>query len=142
MTTFVTHSAAETSALGRSFAASLRPGDVVALFGNLGSGKTGFVAGVCQGLGARGHVSSPTFTLINEYAAPFGVVAHIDLYRIGSRAELAELGMEEYFGPGCIALIEWAEEAMDLLPRAHHVVRIRYGEGETDREISIGKAGE
>lgn len=142
MTTFVTHSAAETSALGRSFAASLRPGDVVALFGNLGSGKTAFVAGVCEGLGARGRVSSPTFTLINEYAAPFGLVAHIDLYRIRSRADLAELGIEEYFAPGCIALIEWAEEAMDLLPRGHQVVSIRYGEGETDREISIGKAGE
>jgi tRNA threonylcarbamoyladenosine biosynthesis protein TsaE len=69
-------------------------------------------------------------------------VAHIDLYRIRSRADLAELGIEEYFAPGCIALIEWAEEAMDLLPREHQVVRIRYGEGETDREISIGKAGE
>jgi tRNA threonylcarbamoyladenosine biosynthesis protein TsaE len=137
MKTFVTHSPAETVALGRSFAASLRPGDVVALFGNLGSGKTSFVAGVCQGLGAGGHVSSPTFTLINEYPAPFGIVAHVDLYRIHSLAELAEVGVEEYFGGTCIALIEWAESAMDLLPRAHHVVRIRYGEGEADREISI-----
>lgn len=142
MTTFITHSAEETAALGRSFAASLRPGDVVALHGNLGSGKTSFVAGVCQGLGVRGHVSSPTFTLINEYPAPFGLVAHIDLYRIRSRAELAELGMEEYFGEKAVALIEWAEEAMDLLPRAHHVVAIRYGVEESDREISISREGE
>jgi tRNA A37 threonylcarbamoyladenosine biosynthesis protein TsaE len=76
--------------------------------------------------------------LINEYPAPFGVVAHIDLYRIHSRAELAEVGVEEYFGGTCVALIEWAESAVDLLPHAHHVVRILYGEGETDREISIG----
>jgi tRNA threonylcarbamoyladenosine biosynthesis protein TsaE len=142
MTTFITHSAEETAALGRSFAASLRPGEVVALYGNLGSGKTIFVAGVCQGLGVRRHASSPTFTLINEYPAPFGVVAHIDLYRIRSRAELAELGMEEYFGGKTVTLIEWAEEAMDLLPRTHHVVTIRYGEEETDREILIGREGE
>ncbi|MCK5572059.1 MAG: tRNA (adenosine(37)-N6)-threonylcarbamoyltransferase complex ATPase subunit type 1 TsaE, partial [Bacteroidetes bacterium] len=75
----------DTLGLGRDYAARLRPGDVVALMGELGSGKTQFVAGICEGLGVRGHVASPTFTFINEYAAPFGTVAHIDLYRIDSR---------------------------------------------------------
>jgi tRNA threonylcarbamoyladenosine biosynthesis protein TsaE len=142
MKTFATHSAAETAALGASFASSLKPGDVVALYGNLGTGKTQFIMGLCRGLGARGHVSSPTFTLINEYVAPFGTVAHIDMYRIGSRAELAELGIEEYFNPRCVALIEWAESIIDLLPGGHHIVKIDYGSGETDRDISIGRSGE
>jgi tRNA threonylcarbamoyladenosine biosynthesis protein TsaE len=142
MKTFVTHSPAETVALGASFATSLKPGDVVALYGNLGSGKTRFVTGICAGLGARGRISSPSFTLINEYAAPFGTVAHIDMYRIKSRAELAELGVEEYFNPRCVALIEWAESVIDLLPPGHRVVKIGYGPAESDREISIGQAGE
>jgi tRNA threonylcarbamoyladenosine biosynthesis protein TsaE len=142
MKSFVTHSAAETVALGASFASTLVPGDVVALYGNLGTGKTQFVLGVCQGLGAAGHVSSPTFTLINEYRAPFGTVAHIDMYRIRGRAELAELGIEEYFCPQCIALIEWAESVIDLLPSRHYVVKFAYGNGETDREITIGRSGE
>ena len=81
--TVTTTSPGETIDLGRSFAFRLRPGDVVALLGDLGTGKTRFVMGVCEALGARGHIASPTFTLINEYPAPFGIVAHIDLYRIG-----------------------------------------------------------
>lgn len=140
MKTFTTHSEEETAALGEAFAASLVPGDVVALYGGLGSGKTCFVKGVCRGLKAGGHVSSPTFTLINEYPAPFGIVAHIDMYRIRSRGELSELGVEEYFTPRCIALVEWAEGIQDLLPLPHHRVKIGYGGADSEREISIGVA--
>jgi len=142
MKRFITHAPEETVALGKAFAASLKPGDVVALSGNLGSGKTLFVMGVCAGLGTRGHVSSPTFTLINEYPASFGAVAHIDLYRIRTRAELAELGIEEYFNDRTVALIEWAESMLDLLPPAHYRVKILAGDVERDREISIRKVGE
>lgn len=125
----------ETAALGASFARSLWPGAVVGLTGEMGSGKTQFVLGVCEGLGVRVPVTSPTFTLINEYPAPFGVVAHMDLYRIGTRAELAELGVEEYFHDRCICLIEWAERMADLLPPGSRRVTITWsGRGE-EREF-------
>ncbi len=136
-----TQSRDETVALGKSFAASLSPGDVVGLVGGLGSGKTQFVIGVCEGLGVEHHVASPTFTLINEYPAPFGAVVHIDLYRIATRSELAELGMDEYFAPRNICLIEWAERVLDLLPAAHRIVRIGYGQSEGERVFSFEEAG-
>ena len=137
MRQFLTKSRQETVDLGKLFAASLKPGDVVALFGNLGSGKTQFVIGVCEGLGVRGHIGSPSFTLINEYSAALGTVVHIDLYRINSRAEIAELGIEEYFTGSCICLIEWAESVLYLLPRNYYQVKISYGAGDLDREILV-----
>ena len=137
MMTIRTGSREETVGRGRSFAASLRPGDVVALFGPLGSGKTQFVTGVCQGLGVTDHASSPTFTLINEYPAPFGTVVHIDLYRISSREELAELGIEEYFGDRNICLIEWADAVRDLLPGRHFEVRFAHGATDAERTIDM-----
>jgi len=142
MTRHRTHSREETVALGRSLAASLRPGDVIALFGTLGSGKTQFVTGVCEGLGTRGHVSSPTFTIVNEYPAPFGTVVHIDLYRIRSRAEIAELALEEYFDEHCICLIEWPESIRDLLPHRHVAVTIAAGDEEQERDICIQRSQE
>lgn len=137
MKTFATTSAQETSDLGRMFAATLKPGDVVAIVGNLGSGKTQFVQGACAGLGVNGHVSSPTFTIINEYVAPCGPVAHIDLYRIGSRSELADTGVEEYFNERTVCFIEWAETILDLLPPAHYLVRITQVGSDNEREITI-----
>ncbi len=137
MTPIPSRSQDETAAIGRSFAASLRPGDVVALYGTLGSGKTRFVAGVCEGLGARTHATSPTFTLINEYPAPFGKVVHIDLYRIESEKELAELGIEEYFTDQCICLIEWADLIRGMLPPRHFEVRLSHGGADSERSIDI-----
>ncbi len=136
-----THSPDETVALGRAFAAELRPGDVVALSGSLGSGKTQFVRGVCEGLGTAGHVSSPSFTLINEYPAPFGIVAHVDLYRIRSRRELAELGVEEYFTDRCVTCIEWPEEMAGRLPPDVVRVKFDFGSEERDRVITIDRGG-
>jgi tRNA threonylcarbamoyladenosine biosynthesis protein TsaE len=141
MKRITTHSAGETAASGRAFAAELMPGDVVALSGPLGSGKTQFVRGVCEGLGASGHLSSPSFTLIHEYPAPFGMVAHIDLYRIRSRAELAELGIEEYFNDRCIACIEWPEAVMEVLPPGVVRVIIEHGGDENERIITIERGG-
>jgi tRNA threonylcarbamoyladenosine biosynthesis protein TsaE len=127
----------ETIALGRQFARQLRPGDVVALSGNLGSGKTHFISGVCEGLGAQMHATSPTFTLINEYDAPFGKVVHVDLYRINKSAELRELGIEEYFNERCICLIEWPEVMAELLPVRCFDVRIEYGASDNERLVEI-----
>ncbi len=141
MSATLSRSPEETIGLGKSFASSLRPGDVVALFGTLGSGKTRFISGVCDGLGVRMHATSPTFTLINEYPAPFGRVVHIDLYRIGSRRELAELGIEEYFTGECICLIEWAEAVREILPHRHFEIRLGLGTDDTTRTIDIRETG-
>ncbi len=139
MTTVRTASREETTALGRSFAARLVPGDVVGLVGELGSGKTRLVIGLCGGLGVEARVASPTFTLINEYPAPFGTVVHADLYRIGSRVELAELGIEEYFNRRCICLIEWAERMHDLLPPGAHIVTIAHGNAPDERVLTFSR---
>ena len=106
-----------TMALGGQLAAHLKAGDVVALYGNLGAGKTHLVKGICAGLGIPADtVSSPTFTLVNEYVgAPFPVY-HIDAYRIERLEECYEFGYEEYvYGPG-LCLIEWPERIEPLLP--------------------------
>lgn len=132
----------ETTDLGRSFASRLQPGDVVALVGDLGTGKTRFVMGVCEALGARGHVASPTFTLINEYPAPFGAVVHVDMYRIASRIELRELGIEEYFDNQHVCLIEWAESILDLLPPEYYRVEITHGVREQERTVRISRSGQ
>jgi len=138
----VTRSPEETRELGREFANTLHPGDVVALVGELGTGKTLFASGVCRGLGAAGHTGSPTFTLIHEYPAPFGAVIHVDLYRTGSRREIRELALEDYYSDRTICLIEWAERAEGLLPARHLTVRIAYGTGDTERVFEMPETEE
>ena len=142
MKSYTTRSSRETAELGRKFSATLKPGDIVALYGSLGSGKTQFVLGVCEGLGVRARVGSPTFTLINEYPAPGGTVVHVDLYRVESRGEIAELGLEEYFNGRTICLIEWAERVAEWLPKGCLTVRIAYGTGDLEREITIAQGEE
>jgi tRNA threonylcarbamoyladenosine biosynthesis protein TsaE len=137
MTRLVTRSPQETFDLGKTFSRQLKPGDVVALIGNLGSGKTHFVAGVCEGLGVQVHATSPTFTLINEYDGIACKVVHIDLYRINKLSELREVGIEEYFDTTCICLIEWAEMISAMLPEKHFTVRLEHGGTDTERLISI-----
>jgi tRNA threonylcarbamoyladenosine biosynthesis protein TsaE len=133
----VTRSPEETVALGRTFASSLAPGDVVALEGTLGTGKTQFVLGVCEGLGVRGPVTSPTFALINVYSGHFGSLVHADLYRINTLAEVAELGLEEYFNGRSICLIEWADRVPGVLPPDALVVGARHGAGENERVFDL-----
>jgi tRNA threonylcarbamoyladenosine biosynthesis protein TsaE len=112
-----TDSAEATVELGRSVGAMLRPGDVVGLFGELGSGKTTFIKGCALGLGVADArlVTSPTFTLLNVYEGRCPVY-HFDLYRIGSAGELAETGHTDLFGGDGVCLVEWAERAGTLLP--------------------------
>ena len=137
MTRTVTRSPGETVALGREFAARVVPGAVIALHGTLGSGKTCFALGVCLGLGATGNISSPTFTIINEYPAPFGLVAHADLYRIRTAEELADVGLEEYFRGDCVTLIEWPEAAEGILPPETLVVRCEHGASDAERVFDL-----
>jgi len=135
----VTHSEAETSRLGEELAARLGSGDVVACFGDLGSGKTRFIQGVCRGLGVREHVASPTFTIVNEYGGIRSRVFHFDFYRIRSAAEILDLGFEEYLASGGICLIEWAEKAGDLLPERRYEVTLALGEDEHTRAVAISE---
>jgi len=103
-----TNSTEETLALGKTFSSRLGAGSIVCLFGKLGSGKTTFIRGICEGLGTKDLITSPTFTLINEYNGRFPIY-HFDFYRINSAIELYELGLDEYlYGEG-ISLIEWPE---------------------------------
>ncbi len=133
----ITASAAETQETGRTLAAELAPGDVVALTGALGSGKTQCVIGICEGLGVTAHVSSPTFTIVNEYPAKSCTVAHVDLYRIETPEELAELGLQEYCSPPYICVIEWGERARPYLPKDVWWVTLEYSQSPHERVIRI-----
>ncbi|HSQ75207.1 MAG TPA: tRNA (adenosine(37)-N6)-threonylcarbamoyltransferase complex ATPase subunit type 1 TsaE [Bacteroidota bacterium] len=133
----ITRSPEETARCGRTFGATLRAGDVVGLIGELGSGKTQFVTGVCDALHARGHVTSPTFTLIHEYPAGDVTVVHADMYRIGSLREAAEIGLPDYFQPPYVTLVEWADRVLDLLPPERYLVRLSHRTDPREREIGI-----
>jgi tRNA threonylcarbamoyladenosine biosynthesis protein TsaE len=137
MESYTTLSEKETMALGATFSGRLRPGDVVAVSGDLGTGKTRFVQGVCNALGVDGHVASPTFTIINEYRTPRFGVYHIDLYRVNSSAEIRDLGLEEYLSGKGICLIEWAEKAAGFLPAPRYDVFLSFGEGADTRQVRI-----
>ena len=121
----VSNSEKETFHFGRTFASQLGPGEVVALFGEMGSGKTTCIQGICSGLDVQAEVTSPTFTLINEYqgATP---VHHFDFYRLHSQAELIDLGLEEYFYGSGICLIEWPALVLSLLPARHFEIHMQW----------------
>jgi tRNA threonylcarbamoyladenosine biosynthesis protein TsaE len=136
-----TRSVSETVSLGKVIGGLLRPGDVVALAGDLGTGKTHFIKGLARGVGIRktAYISSPSFTLIHEYPGkiPF---YHLDLYRLGTVDDAETLGLEEYFyGPGVTA-IEWADKIPSLLPQELLWIRLRHT-GEKSRSIEIQGQG-
>jgi tRNA threonylcarbamoyladenosine biosynthesis protein TsaE len=138
--TVTTQSEDETSALGRELASTLSAGDVVLLSGELGAGKTALVRGLAEGLGVpRDDVSSPTFTLIQEYRGGRLTLFHVDLYRIEDPREFDELGLDEIAEDGVLA-IEWAEKLdARLKPSRYVTVRIAHGDGDT-RVVAITKA--
>ena len=133
---WVSHSVAETIALGEGIAARLRGGDVVTLSGELGSGKTHFVKGVCGGLGYDGVVSSPTFALINEYPCT-PTIFHVDLYRLESPAQLRPLGLEELMRPDTIVLIEWPAVAAAIVPERCWRIDCACGDSENERIFHV-----
>jgi len=126
---------AELEALAAELARDLRPGDVVALEGGLGAGKTTFVSAVVRALGNGADVSSPTFTFWHRYGGT-PPLEHLDLYRIEDAGELAELGLEDAFAPDGIAFVEWADRIPGLVPAGAFRVRID-GSGAGPREIRI-----
>lgn len=117
-------SAEETRILGAALAPLLVPGDVVSLSGDLGAGKTVFVQGVAAASGVSGHVTSPSFTLVQEYAARYPIL-HLDVYRLNSFQEVLDLGFEELLDPGAILLIEWGDAVAPLLPRRYLEISLR-----------------
>ena len=130
----VTASPEETGAVAARLAARLRPGDVVAVAGELGAGKTTFVRGAARALGVTGPVSSPTFTIGHRYEAPTPV-AHLDLYRI-SGLDPEEWGDLEPYFDGTIAFVEWPEHAGDWLPPVRIAVRFEHVD-ESHRRVTI-----
>jgi tRNA threonylcarbamoyladenosine biosynthesis protein TsaE len=135
---FVTSTEEETSAAGETLARSLRGGDVVLLYGELGAGKTAFVRGLARGLGADpDDVSSPTFTLVQEYTGPHGTLYHVDLYRL-EPAEVDDLGLEELVSGEGVVAIEWAERWRG---RPDDVYEVRIEDiGNEQRRIAIRPA--
>ena len=113
MATFISHSPAETEALGEKFGGAAQRGWVFALSGDLGAGKTQLVKGIARGLGISARVHSPTFTLVNEYGGGRLKLFHLDLYRLETSAQILSAGIEEYLSPDGVAVIEWAERIAD-----------------------------
>ena len=138
MKTFTTHSAEETTELGRRLAAELKPGSVVLLRGELGAGKTTLVKGIAEGFNAAeaGAVTSPTFTLIHEYRGPKATLYHIDLYRIDTQRELDTLALDDLMEPDTILLIEWGEKFERFANERDVEIAIEHRGGD-DRQIKV-----
>jgi tRNA threonylcarbamoyladenosine biosynthesis protein TsaE len=142
MTAFISHSPAETESLGEKFGRAAERGTVIALSGELGAGKTQFVKGLARGLGIAARVHSPTFTLVNEYEGGRLRLFHLDLYRLETREQILSAGLDEFFQPDGVAVIEWAERmASDELQATnfrHVKIEIM---NETERQIFYDDAG-
>ena len=132
---YITHSPAETEELGCRLGRTLGPGAVVAYFGGLGMGKTAFTRGLARGLGCRGRVTSPTFTIVNEYDGPTPLF-HFDMYRLTSSDELFDIGWEDYLARGAVCVVEWSEKVQDAFFGDEIVVRIDKL-SDTERRITI-----
>ena len=127
----------ETEALVEALVERLSPGAVVAFTGDLGAGKTAFVRGMAKGLDIPQRVTSPTFTIVNEYEGGRLPLFHFDLYRLGSSDELFDLGWEDFLRRGGICAVEWSENVADALEPDTVFIDIRRGDGPEDRVITI-----
>ena len=134
---YVSNSPAETEALGAALAGRLKPGAVVAFSGDLGAGKTAFVRGMARGLDICERVTSPTFTIVNEYEGGRLPLFHFDMYRLGSSDELFDIGWEDYLVRGGVCAVEWSENVSDALEGDCIRVDIRRGAHDNQRLIRI-----
>lgn len=134
-----THSVSETEDAGTALSKTLAPGSVVAMFGELGAGKTAFVRGIAAGLGFSGRVTSPTFTIVNEYEAGLPLF-HFDMYRLSSSAELFDIGWEDYLERGGVCVVEWSENVADAFDGTETIVTIEKL-SEPDRKITVEVSG-
>lgn len=134
---YVSNSPAETENLGAALAERLKPGTVVAFSGDLGAGKTAFVRGMARGLGISERVTSPTFTIVNEYEGGRLPLFHFDMYRLGSSDELFDIGWEDYLVRGGVCAVEWSENVSDAMEGDCIRVDIRRGAHDNQRLITI-----
>lgn len=138
--TIISPTPQETERIGSLVGTLLITGDVIALTGELGAGKTTLVRGLAQGMGVSGEeVASPSFTLVNEYDGPLPLF-HIDLYRLGNIQELHEIGYEEYISEAGVTVIEWADRVRDAIPHESLWITLRYQSSE-QREIEMHPRG-
>lgn len=133
----LTHSAAETEALGCRLGCALAPGTVIAYRGGLGMGKTAFTRGLARGLDCRDRVTSPTFTIVNEYEGGRLPLFHFDMYRLGSADELFDIGWEDYLNRGGVCAVEWSENVAEAMETGTIRVSIRREGDENSRVIGI-----
>ena len=131
----ITHSPQETEALGAALAQRLQAGTVIAYRGDLGAGKTAFTRGLARGLGCRDLVTSPTYTIVNEYLGGSLPLFHFDMYRLGSSDDLFDIGWEDYLDRGGICAVEWSENVEDAMEGAISINIEKLGED--DRKITI-----
>ena len=135
MAEFISHSQLDTEEVGRKLAEKLPGGSVVAMYGDLGAGKTAFVRGMAKGMGLSCRVSSPTFTIVNEYLGERELI-HFDMYRLSSADELFDIGWEDYLSRGAVCAVEGSENVQDAFFGDEVVVRIEKL-NDTDRKITI-----
>lgn len=128
----------ETEMLGEDIAKTLRGGEVIAMRGGMGMGKTAFVRGLARGLGETMRVTSPTYTIVNEYETN-PPLFHFDLYRLGSADELYEIGFEDYLARGGVCVIEWSENAGDEVSFTHIIEIERDGDEPDFRRITVSE---
>ena len=134
--TIITYSEEETILLGKKFSNELKRGDIVALYGDLGTGKTQLIKGICNGLGVEQTVTSPTFALMNVYDGREKIF-HYDFYRLNSESEIYDLCVDDYFFSDGISLIEWAEKCENFLPTERVNINLSYGESENNRVVNF-----
>ena len=132
---FITHNPAETEAVGAALARALHPGAVIAYRGDLGAGKTAFTRGLAQGLGCSEQVTSPTYTIVNEYLSGKMPLFHFDMYRLGSADDLWDIGWEDYLDRMGVCAVEWSENVDEAMEDAIFVTIEKLGD--EDRRITI-----
>ena len=134
---YISHSPEETEQIGEMLGKMLRPGAVVAFCGDLGMGKTAFTRGLARGLGCTARVTSPTFTIVNEYPGPTPLF-HFDMYRLDSADALFDIGWDDYLERGGVCAVEWSENVADAIPpEAVRVLIERAPGGDDCRRITI-----
>ena len=133
---YLSHSPEETERIGEMLGRQLHSGTVLALRGGLGMGKTAFTRGLARGLGCTGRVTSPTFTIVNEYDGTTPLF-HFDMYRLDSEDDLFDIGWDDYLARGGVCAVEWSERVDDAMPADTLWVDIARGTGESDRIITI-----
>ena len=132
---FITHSPEETEKIGEALAKSLQPGTILAYRGDLGAGKTAFTRGLARGLGCKETVTSPTYTIVNEYLGGRLPLFHFDMYRLASSDDLWDIGWEDYLEREGVCAVEWSENVADAMENAVTVTIEKLGEN--TRQITI-----